>query len=74
MVEFYIYAEGLPNLSVCVPKDMTRSEVERHANDLRPTGVQSDWKISKDKTFFSGESMPCECNDDPAQRHWLLNC
>ncbi len=75
MTEYvYIYAEGPVTISVCASKEMSRSEIERQVNDLRPTGIQSRWTISKDKRFDTGESIPCECDEDSSCQHWLLNC
>lgn len=72
MVE--IYSEGLVCLSVCVPDDMPREEVEREVNSRRPTGIKSRWTISSDETFAGGEPHPSPCSDRIFRRHYLLNC
>ena len=62
-----VYAMGLLACSACVPADMDADQVVAFVNAVHPTGISSPWKAS-------GELMPCPCNDDPARRHWLLEC
>ncbi len=69
-----IYSRGLVVCSVCVPKDMSREDIEQQVNMQNPTGIDSQWKISKDETFKSGEKNPCECGTAEGRLHYLLNC
>jgi len=73
-MKFDIYANGLVFMSVCASKEMTREEIERRANEESPTGLNHGWSISEDKTFKTGESMPCDCEADKTRQHWLLSC
>jgi hypothetical protein len=73
-MEFNIYAKGIVSMSVCVSKEMKRKEIENRANSENPTGISSGWHISDDKTFASGESMPCVCENDNTRKHYLLTC
>lgn len=52
--KIYIYSSGIVSCSVCADKSLTRKEIENHVNLVNPTGVQSSWKISKDKKFHTG--------------------
>lgn len=73
--EVTIYSRGLVCCSVCVPKDMTISDIEYHVNMINPTGIDSQWKISEDKTFADKEKQnPCECETAKDRLHYLLNC
>lgn len=75
MEKLIVYSVGIVAMSVCVDKKLTRKEIEHLANAEQPTGISSKWKISKDKTFASGESNPCQCDQHPnARKHYLLNC
>lgn len=69
-----IYSEGLCALSVCVPNNATREEIERAVNAVHPSGIDSRWKISVDKTFKTGNPNPCDCEHTPTRKHYLLNC
>ena len=69
-----LLTQGLCCMSICVPKDTKRNEIERFANINSPTGISSKWKISTDEKFSGGEPMPCVCSKDPLKMHYLLNC
>jgi hypothetical protein len=70
-----VYANGLWCCSVCAPLRYTAEMVEREVNEINPTGVSSEWRVSKDKQFSTGQPNPCPCNDPASGRqHWLMNC
>lgn len=69
-----VYAMGLISLSICVPKTWTREEIENFANIKHPTGIESNWVISEDKVFRTGEKIPNQCEDHEKNQHWLMNC
>jgi hypothetical protein len=70
-----IYGEGIVCCSVCVPKDMSLEDIENGVNERKPTGVDSKWHISKDEKFADGiKTNPCECDQNPNRKHYLLNC
>ena len=69
-----IYSKGIITCSVCAPKRLSVKTVERVVNELEPTNISSKWKISKDKTFRTGESNPCVCENDPNRLHYLMEC
>lgn len=71
---FDIYASGICAMSVCVNEEATPKEIEKRANFVSPTGISSRWKISEDKFFRSGQTMPCVCESRPDHKHWLLVC
>lgn len=69
-----IYAQGLCAISVCVPKDATKKQIEQAVNAESPTGIASSWKITR-KKFKTGEPSGVACNTLPnTHRHWLLIC
>lgn len=73
MKEFEIYAEGLVCTSVCTSLSVEEATVR--LNQLRPSGIMSQWVKSEDKTFISGEPNPCPCNTHPdTHKHYLFNC
>lgn len=67
-------ARGIVCLSVCVPKDTPREDIEAIANAAHPTGISSRWSISEDTEFAPGQPMPCPCEQEEGRLHWLLNC
>ena len=74
MNQIHIYSLGLLSCSVCVPKDMSRKEIEKKVNESEPTVIRSSWAISEEKSFGAGQSMPCVCEHDKARLHYLLHC
>ena len=72
--EFTAYSVGICAASVCTSLTDPK-EIAARMNALHPTGISSDWTISEDKKFLSGDPMPCACSDHPAtHKHWLLVC
>lgn len=70
----HIYSFGLVACSVCAPKDMPMDVLTREVNSANPTGIESQWALSEDKTFRGGEPMPCACNLDSGRMHYLFSC
>lgn len=71
--EFEIYRQGLTYMSVCT--DMEPAEAEAYAEAVSPAGTKMGWKISKDKTFATGEPNPCPCDQKPKTHvHILFEC
>jgi hypothetical protein len=69
-----IYASGILYCSVCAPKRLAVRTVERVVNELNPTLITTKWKVSKDKTFKTGETNPCICENYPDRLHYLMEC
>ena len=61
---------GPLNLSVCVPQSATKAKIEKAANQKHPTGISTDWKISEDTHFHTGQSNPCVCEQDCNRKHY----
>lgn len=73
MKDVEIYAVGMVSLSVCsvLPPD----ETEKKVNEIYPTGISSQWQLSSDETFRTGEPNPCPCEQHPTTRkHYLMEC
>lgn len=71
--DFEMYAVGLVCASICTSLPI-ETAVER-ANIERPTGIQSNWALSEDKTFADGKPNPLACELKPkTHKHYLLNC
>lgn len=71
--EFEIIAIGVCSASVCT--SLSIADATNMLNMTHPTGIQSRWAKSKDKTFRTGESNPCKCEKHPkTHRHILFNC
>ena len=69
-----VYAVGLIYSSVCVPKSWTKEQIEYAVNALNPTGIESEWKISSDPTFYTGGPNPKQCENDSERIHYLMEC
>lgn len=72
-MEISIYSRGIAYCSVCVPKGMKRSAIKREVNMQNPTGIKSQWEISKED-FSDGSKNPHECEDDKNKQHYLFVC
>ena len=72
--DIHLYANGIVHCSVCVPKDTSRKEIIRLTNLINHTGIDSKWKISKDKKFANGNTNPCECEMEYGRLHYLMVC
>lgn len=72
--EVYVYSNGFVHCSVCAPKKMTKVEIVKQVNARNNTGISSDWTISKEKTFKSGQPNPCQCDSDDERVHYLMVC
>lgn len=67
-----VYSFGICCLSVCSDEDIAK--ITESVNTTHPTGIQSQWAPSEDKTFHTGESNPCQCKDHTDRKHYLFNC
>ncbi len=71
--DFEIYSEGTIHISVC--SSLSPEEIVDRANRDYPSGVTSNWQLSEDKLFASGQPNPCPCEQHPeTHKHYLLNC
>lgn len=74
MEAIIIYSMGICSMSICVKKDLKKAFIEKEINKMSPSGVPTKWQISKDKTFRSGQTNPCQCKENDNRLHYLLNC
>jgi hypothetical protein len=71
--DFRAYAVGLCSASVCT--SLSNEDATARLNGQEPTGIDSQWQISSDPTFASGQTNPRPCDDWPdTHRHILFNC
>jgi len=71
--DFQIYSYGLIYMSVC--SSLPIEEIEARANTESPTGISSQWSLSKEKKFANETPMPCSCEVKPkTHKHYLLSC
>lgn len=72
--EFMPYSVGLVAASVCTSLPLKTATYR--LNMLHPTGIESQWHKSKDKTFKDGTTLNgSPCPDYPeTHRHYLFNC
>ena len=63
---------GAFSCSVCVPKDMSHTEIVRQIENQYPAGTSNGWMISEDKAFHGGEPMPCVCELNPERLHYFV--
>lgn len=69
---FEAYRVGLIMASACTSLD--DKEATKLMNQEHPTGISSQWEVSKDEKFSTGQSNPCECPDKSTHRHVLFEC
>lgn len=70
-----VYSNGIVHCSVCVPKEMSREEIERLVNLENPSGTMDGWQIDEAPTFAAGSPNPGPCDKFPAERlHYLMVC
>lgn len=70
-----IVRHGLLDLQVCVPEDYTDEQAETYANDARPTGIESKWRMrSADDPAQNGAPIRVKCQQDPGHVHIMLSC
>jgi hypothetical protein len=71
-----IYSIGMCCCSVCTDaKDDELEELTKKVNEISPTGIESKWRISEDKTFKDGiNPNPSPCEKISIRRHFLFNC
>lgn len=71
--DFTTYAVSICNASVCT--SMSLKDATKMLNIEHPTGISSRWEKSNNKTFASGETNPCPCEDNPeTHQHYLFVC
>ncbi len=70
---FEAYSVGICSASVCT--SLSVKEATEKLNLEHPTGIVSDWHLSEDENFASGDTNPFPCKDDPeTHKHYLFNC
>jgi hypothetical protein len=73
MKDFEAYSIGICNASVC--SSLTLEEITKRLNERYPTGIASQWTLSEDKQFHSGQPHPCPCEENPeTHMHYLFHC
>lgn len=72
--ELWIYGTGIIYSSVCTNIE-SRERIEELVNIRNPSGISSEWKISKDLKFATGENNPSPCDQKPdTHQHYLMSC
>jgi len=68
------YSIGLCYASVCAEKNCTIEEITDFLNISHPTGIATDWELSKED-FVTGQKNGCDCENDSEERvHYLFCC
>ena len=70
--DFYILAWGLVATTICT--SLNRRDATARLNREMPTGISSRWRISRAKTFATGEPHPGQCETFPTHTHFLFHC
>lgn len=71
--EFEAYGMGIVHASVCT--SLSVEEATKRLNEQYPTGIQSQWELSKNEHFSCGEHKNgCDCPDHPDNKHYLFSC
>jgi hypothetical protein len=74
MKNIEIISMGICSASICADEKLSVKEITNLLNESYPTGISSKWALSKDKTFRTGEKMPCSCEKNKDRKHYLFNC
>ena len=70
---FQVYSLGIVAASVCT--DLPVAEATELLNKEHPTGIDSKWSLSEDKTFRDGVTPNGgQCDVFDHRRHYLFNC
>lgn len=74
MSDFEAYSVGLVCASVCT--SLPIKEATKQLNSDQPTGIDSQWHRSRDKTFSDGKTKNgASCEQHPkTHKHYLFNC
>lgn len=72
--EVLMYRVGVFSMSVCAPGHLDGPAVAHAINQHYPCGTLHGWQISSDTAFRTGEPNPCQCEEDPDRKHWLIDC
>jgi hypothetical protein len=72
--EIYMYRVGPLSMSVCAPGVLNAEQVATAISKHHPTGLDHGWSVAEDTHFASGETNPCQCQEDADRKHWLLDC
>lgn len=70
--EFEALSVGVAYASVCTC--LTTDEAAKRLNVEYPTGIKSQWELSKDPTFAGGQPNGVDCPDHKGNKHYLFNC
>lgn len=71
--KFEAYSVSICYASVCT--SLSAKEAARRLNQEHPTGTQTQWQLSDDRNFRSGEANPHPCEMYPAtHKHYLFEC
>lgn len=72
-MKFEVYSIGMVYASVCT--SLSDKEATKRLNAEHPTGISSQWAVSKSATFRDGRPNPCPCEQHPeTHRHILFEC
>lgn len=73
--EMQVISHKLCSLQVCVPESTTDATVETFANQARPTGIESKWKIrSQGDPALAGCDERVKCTGRAGCVHVMLDC
>lgn len=73
MNDFTAYSVGLMTASVCT--SLPIGKATKRLNIEHPTGTDTEWKLSDDKTFAGDRPNPGPCERKPETHvHYLFNC
>ena len=71
--EFVAYKVGICNASICT--SLPIEEALERLNEQHLTGIASQWVLSEDEHFATGQTNPCPCNENPdTHKHYLCGC
>lgn len=73
--EMQVISHKLCSLQVCVPESTTDATVETFANQARPTGIESRWKIRRQgDPALAGTDERVKCTGRAGCVHIMLDC
>lgn len=70
-----VAGESIFSLVVCVKNGLSKEEIVKLANDIRPCGTIAGWGLVEESADSgNGIPNPCDCDEFSDRKHYLMDC